>query len=148
MKEPRFEITIGELAQRAGVRTSALRFYEDKGLIMSRRTSGNQRRYHRAMLRRVAFILAAGEVGIPLDTVASMLAGLGDTEAPTPKMWHAAASDWNKEIDERIAILRRMKERLNGCIGCGCLSFEVCTMVNPDDKLAAEGAGPRRLLHD
>lgn len=148
MKEQRFEITIGELAERAGVRTSALRFYEDKGLIISRRTSGNQRRYHRAMLRRVAFILAAGEVGIPLDKVATMLRGLGDTEAPSPAMWHSAAAEWNTEIDERIAMLRRMKDRLNGCIGCGCLSFDVCSMVNPGDKLAEEGAGPRRLLHD
>lgn len=148
MKEHRFEITIGELAERAGVRTSALRFYEDKGLIISRRTSGNQRRYHRAMLRRVAFILAAGEVGISLDKVATMLAGLGDTEAPSPKLWHAAAQDWNHEVDERIAMLRRMKDRPNGCIGCGCLSFDVCSMFNPGDKLAEEGAGPRRLLHD
>lgn len=142
------ELTIGDLAERAAVNTSALRFYERRGLIRSRRTTGNQRRYHRAMLRRVAFIRASQRVGIPLETIGEVLSYLGDDEAPTEEVWQRASTCWTKEINERIEIMQRMRDRLVHCVGCGCLSLKECSLLNPSDQLAAEGAGPRRLIHD
>lgn len=142
------ELTIGELAERGGVSTSALRFYEREGLIASRRTAGNQRRYHRAVLRRVAFIKASAAVGIPLATIAEMLELVGHDEAPTRALWARASTRWSEELDERIAIMQRMRDRLVHCVGCGCLSLKECGLLNPGDTLAAEGPGPRRLIHD
>lgn len=141
-------LTIGDVAARAGTSTSALRFYERQGLIRSHRTSGNQRRYHRAVLRRVAFILASQSAGIPLATIGEVLAMIGDEEAPPAEMWARAAECWTAEIDRRMALLRRMRDRLTSCVGCGCLSLQVCRLLNPDDRLAVEGPGPRRLVHD
>lgn len=142
------ELTVGELAERAGVATSALRFYERHGLIRSRRTSGNQRRYHRAMLRRVAFIRASQSVGIPLRVIGEVLGFIGDEEAPTEEMWARASECWRNELDARIETMERMRDRLTHCIGCGCLSLRECHLINPDDSLASEGPGPRLLIHD
>lgn len=142
------ELTIGEVAHRAGVNTSALRFYEKQGLIHSRRSGGNQRRYHRAVLRRVAFIRASQAAGISLDAIGGVLGRLGDEEAPPAEVWEEAARTWAADLDERIALLVRMRERLTSCVGCGCLSLKSCHLLNPDDRLAAEGGGARRLLHD
>ena len=143
-----FELTIGELADRAGVQTSALRFYEKQDLIHSRRTTGNQRRYHRAMLRRVAFIRASQAAGIGLEEIGAVLAHLGEDEAPGEEMWERATQCWDDQLEERIATLQRIRARLTKCVGCGCLSLKECRLINPDDKYAQEGPGPRRLLHD
>jgi MerR family redox-sensitive transcriptional activator SoxR len=139
------ELTIGDLSRRSGVSTSALRFYEDKGLIFSRRTSGNQRRYHRAMLRRVAFIRASAAAGIPLSKIAEVLAVLGDTESPTPKMWEKASKKWVADLDARIELLTHMRDLMGSCVGCGCLSMTSCKLLNPDDVAAAGGPGAQRL---
>jgi MerR family redox-sensitive transcriptional activator SoxR len=141
------EITIGELADRSGVPQSALRFYEREGLISSRRTSGNQRRYRRDTLRRVAFIRASHHLGIPLAVIGETLAFLPDDVAPTREFWVRASQCWSAEINARIEQLQRMRDRFTECIGCGCLSFEQCALVNPNDTLGENGAGPRRLLN-
>ncbi|MCO5973126.1 redox-sensitive transcriptional activator SoxR [Actinoallomurus soli] len=140
------ELTIGELSERSGVAASALRFYERQGLIHSRRTSGNQRRYHRTTLRRVAFIRAAQSVGMPLDCVGHVLNMLPPDAELTRDFWVGVSEYWQQEVNERIAKMERMRDRFTECIGCGCLSFEQCTLVNPDDVLAEQGPGPRRLL--
>lgn len=140
------EITIGELAGRSGVPASALRFYERQGLIDSRRTTGNQRRYARATLRRVAFIRAAHHLGIPLSVVGEVLALLPAGEAPTREFWVRASACWSAELDSRIERLERMRDRFTRCVGCGCLSFQECALVNPGDVLSGEGAGARRLF--
>lgn len=139
------EITIGELAERSGVPASALRFYERQGLISSRRTAGNQRRYHRTTLRKVAFIRASQRVGIPLSVIGTVLGFLPPDVAPTREFWLRASECWNTELNDRIARLERMRDLFTECIGCGCLSFEQCGLVNPRDVLGAEGAGPHRL---
>ncbi|MCM2578696.1 redox-sensitive transcriptional activator SoxR [Streptomyces meridianus] len=140
------ELTIGELSRRSGVPASALRFYERQGLIHSRRTSGNQRRYHRTTLRRIAFLRASQSVGMPLSVIGEVLGFLPEDTAPTREMWATASECWTKEINARIAKMERMRDRFTECIGCGCLSFDVCALVNPDDELASRGPGPRRLL--
>ncbi|MEV6153199.1 redox-sensitive transcriptional activator SoxR [Nonomuraea sp. NPDC052129] len=140
------ELTIGELSERSGVPASALRFYERQGLIDSRRTTGNQRRYHRTTLRRVAFIRASQSVGIPLSVIGSVLAFLPEGVPPTREFWVRASECWSEEINARIERMERMRDRFTECIGCGCLSFEQCALVNPGDTLAQQGPGPRRLL--
>ena len=140
------ELTVGELAARSGVSTSALRFYERQGLLSSRRTTGNQRRFHRRALRRVAFIRASQTVGIPLSVIGEVLALLGPDAHITREVWVRASECWRREIDERIARMERMRDRFTECIGCGCLSFDLCALVNPGDVLAEQGPGPRRLL--
>jgi MerR family redox-sensitive transcriptional activator SoxR len=140
------ELTVGELAERSGVPASALRFYERQGLIRSRRTTGNQRRYGRDQLRRVAFIRASQTVGMPLSFIGEVLAFLPEGTAPTREFWQRASECWSREINARIEKMQRMRDRFTECIGCGCLSFEQCALVNPDDALAAQGPGPRRLL--
>jgi MerR family transcriptional regulator, redox-sensitive transcriptional activator SoxR len=139
-------LTIGELSDRSGVPHSALRFYERQGLIHSQRTTGNQRRYHRSTLRRIAFIRASQNTGIPLAVIGEVLALLPADVAPTREFWDRAGECWSKEINARIARLERMRDRFTRCIGCGCLSFEECALVNPDDRLAEQGPGPHRLL--
>jgi MerR family redox-sensitive transcriptional activator SoxR len=141
------EITIGELADRSGVSTSALRFYERQGLIHSRRTAGNQRRYRRETLRQVAFIRASHHLGIPLAVIGEVLALLPEGVAPTQEFWVRASQCWRTEINARIDQLERMRDRFTECIGCGCLSFDQCSLVNPNDKLGEDGAGPRRLFN-
>jgi MerR family redox-sensitive transcriptional activator SoxR len=141
-------ITIGELARRAGIATSALRYYEQLGLISSERTAGGQRRYARAMLRRVAFVRAAQTVGLSLDEVRAALARLPDERTPSKGDWNRVSATWIRRIDERIAELERLRVTLNGCVGCGCLSLRTCRLYNPDDTAATRGAGARWLLGD
>jgi MerR family transcriptional regulator, redox-sensitive transcriptional activator SoxR len=134
-------LTIGELSARSGVAPSALRFYEQQGLIRSTRTSGNQRRYERSELRRVAFIRIAQQIGISLDRIQRALAELPDSRTPTKADWERLSRTWRAELDERIDMLRKLRDDLTGCIGCGCLSLQQCSLYNPGDKLAAQGPG-------
>ena len=136
------EVTIGELARRSGVATSALRFYEDKGLIHAERTAAGHRRYLRSVLRRIAFIVFAQRVGLSLDEVAVELAKLPQNRVPDIADWTRLASTWQARIDARIAELERLKAGLTGCIGCGCLSLERCALSNPGDRAARRGPGP------
>ena len=141
----RREMTPGELSQRSGVAVSALHFYEREGLIDSRRTSGNQRRYHRDVLRRVAFIQFSQRLGIPLRHVAAALSTLPEGRTPTSEDWARLTETWRDDLDERIRRLQSLRDDLDGCIGCGCLSLTSCGIYNSEDALAAEGPGPRRL---
>src|SRR5262245_30338990 len=143
MQNAQDALTIGELAARSGVPTSALRFYERLGLITADRTAGNQRRYARAMLRRVSFIRIAQRVGLSLDEIAEPLATLPSGRTPTKADWARLSARWRTRLDEQMALLERLRDRLTGCIGCGCLSLRRCQIVNPDDELTAEGPGPR-----
>ena len=138
-------LTIGELSARSGVAPSALRFYEQQGLIRSTRTGGNQRRYDRTELRRVSFIRIAQQIGISLDRIRVALAELPDSRTPTKADWAKLSRDWRAELDHRILMLQKLRDDLTGCIGCGCLSLQSCNLYNPGDELAAEGPGPRRL---
>ncbi len=135
------ELTIGQLAERAGVATSALRFYESRGLIASVRTAGNQRRYLQSTLRRVAFIRTAQRIGLTLDEIGSALATLPDGRTPTKSDWHRLSNAWRPRLDEQIRRIELMRDRLDSCIGCGCLSLKSCWLTNPDDEMAAEGPG-------
>ncbi|MHA6761883.1 redox-sensitive transcriptional activator SoxR [Streptacidiphilus sp. PAMC 29251] len=141
-------LTIGELAARSGLATSALRYYEELGLIHAERTAGGQRRYPRAELRRVAFVRAAQVVGLSLDEVARALAPLPEGHAPTATEWAPVARTWQHRIDGQIAELQRLRRKLGGCIGCGCLSLRTCALYNPDDTAAEHGVGARYLLGD
>ena len=141
------ELTIGELAARSGVAPSALRYYEQLGLIRSERTGGNQRRYQRSELRRVAFIRVSAQVGIPLAEIAAALAGLPAGRTPTRADWAGLSRAWRGRLDAQIAIMQRLRDTLDGCIGCGCLSLRRCRLYNRDDELAASGPGPVTLLH-
>ena len=140
------ELSVGELAARSGVAVSALHFYERQGLITSRRTSGNQRRYRRDMLRRVALIRVAQRVGIPLADVAKVLSLLPAGRSPTRQDWQRIATAWRDELDQRIRHLRQLRDDFDDCVGCGCLSIDRCALANPGDRLGRQGAGPRRLL--
>ncbi|MEU1883704.1 redox-sensitive transcriptional activator SoxR [Streptosporangium sp. NPDC020072] len=140
------ELTVGELSARSGAPTSALRFYERQGLIHSRRTTGNQRRYTRGTLRRVAFIRASQSVGLPLSAIGEVLALLPADHTPSKEFWVRASDCWRDRLNERIERLERMRDRFTECIGCGCLSFEECALVNPGDAMGEEGSGPRRLF--
>jgi MerR family redox-sensitive transcriptional activator SoxR len=142
---PASELAVGQLSARSGVAVSALRFYEEHGLISSRRTAGNQRRYPRAMLRRVAFIRASQRVGIPLARIKEALDGLPANRTPTPADWARLSARWRADLDDRISQLQRLRDRLTGCIGCGCLSLGTCQLVNPGDTLGGEGPGARKL---
>jgi len=139
-------ITIGELAERSGVATSTLRYYDRLGLIPAERSTGNQRRYPRSALRRVAFVRVAQRVGVSLDEIAAALATLPGDRTPTKADWQRLSRSWQDALDERIDMLVRLRERLSGCIGCGCLSMRACALYNPGDSLATHGAGPRRVL--
>lgn len=138
-------LTIGEVAHRSGVAQTALRFYEERGLISSTRTSGNQRRYDRAVLRRLAFIRAAQRVGLSLEQVSDALSTLPADHAPTKADWTRLSRRWREELDARIDGLQRLRDRLTGCIGCGCLSLRTCKLQNPDDIFAEHGPGAPRL---
>jgi MerR family transcriptional regulator, redox-sensitive transcriptional activator SoxR len=149
METPRWdqaELTVGQLSARSGVAISALHFYERKGLIASSRTSGNQRRYPRAMLRRVALIRVAQRVGIPLAEIRDALAELPGGRTPTRRDWDRLSRRWRAELDERIHRLTQLRDDFTDCIGCGCLSIDRCALANPNDELGMQGAGPRRLL--
>ena len=136
-------LTIGEVAARCGVATSALRFYEEQGLIRSERNRSGHRRYPRAVMRRVAFVVFAQKVGLSLEEIRTQLAKLPRNRAPDRADWGALTASWTKRIEERIAELERMKSTLNECIGCGCLSLDRCQLANPGDRAARRGAGPR-----
>ena len=141
-------LTIGDLADRSGVATSALRFYETKGLIESRRTDGNQRRYIRATLRRVALIRAGQELGLSLAELSDALATLPHDKTPNKKDWERLSRMWRKRLDGQIAELIALRDDLTDCIGCGCLSLKSCAIFNPGDAASSLGAGPRYLLGD
>jgi MerR family redox-sensitive transcriptional activator SoxR len=141
-------LTIGELADRANVSTSALRFYEREGLIASDRTSGGQRRYHRDVLRRVAFVRAAQRVGLTLDEIKTALESLPSNRTPTASDWARLSRSWRPLLNRRIAELQRVRDKLDSCIGCGCLSLRACHLLNPNDIAAEEGPGPRWLLDE
>ncbi|WP_127521680.1 redox-sensitive transcriptional activator SoxR [Mesorhizobium sp. Z1-4] len=141
-------LTIGAVAKRSGVAASALRFYEERGLIRSERNGSAHRRFVRSTLRRIAFIVFAQKVGLTLEEIGAELAKLPDGRTPTKSDWHKLSSGWAHRIDERIGELQRLKEGLADCIGCGCLSMRQCKLVNPADKAASKGAGPRYWLGD
>jgi MerR family transcriptional regulator, redox-sensitive transcriptional activator SoxR len=145
---PRDELTIGELAARSGVAQSALRFYEAEGLIASRRTDGNQRRYDRAVLRRVAFIQAGRAAGVPLQRIHDALATLPKERSPNTRDWQRLSRSWRADLDARIATLEALRTRLTTCIGCGCLSLTKCALLNRDDEAAARGPGAHYLESD
>lgn len=138
-------LTIGQVADRSGVPHTALRFYEDAGLITSHRTSGNQRRYSRAVLRRLAFIRTAQRVGLSLEAIRSALDTLPDGRTPTKSDWARLSHSWRAELDARIDALHRLRDRLTSCIGCGCLSLRSCGLYNTDDELARLGSGAPKL---
>ena len=138
-------LTIGQLSERSGVATSAIRFYESRGLLESDRTTGNQRRYAQATLRRVAFIRAAQRVGLTLDEIAEAMATLPRGRTPTKADWGRLSTSWRSRLDEQIHRIEKLRDNLDGCIGCGCLSLQKCRLYNPDDALAEEGPGPVRL---
>ncbi|MDE3026280.1 MAG: redox-sensitive transcriptional activator SoxR [Acidobacteriota bacterium] len=139
------ELTIGEISARSGVSQSALRFYERQGLIAARRTDGNQRRYPSATLRRVALVQAGKAAGIPLERIREALATLPDGKQPTKRDWARLSAEWRAELDERIATLEAVRDRLTSCIGCGCLSLKTCRLLNPDDEAASLGGGAHYL---
>ncbi len=134
-------MSVGQVAARSGVAVSALHFYERQGLIKSWRTSGNQRRFDRSVLRRVAVIRAAQRAGIPLQAIAGLFAGLPDDGAPTQGDWQALSLAWRDDLQERIHQLQSLRDGLGGCIGCGCLSLTECGFVNPEDRLADADGG-------
>ena len=139
-------LTIGDFAARSGVAPSALRFYEKEGLIRSARTSGNQRRYQRSELRRVGFIRIAQQVGVSLDEIREALSALPENRTPTKADWSRLSARWRTRLEERITLMERLRDQLTGCIGCGCLSLQRCKLINPEDRLAVTGPGPRKLL--
>lgn len=138
-------LAIGEVAERTGVAVSALHFYEREGLIASVRTAGNQRRYSRHVLRRVAIIRVAGRMGVPLAEVAAEFARLPADRMPSKRDWERISSHWRGKLEARRLEIERMERELTGCIGCGCLSLGTCRVFNPDDTLSADGPGPRLL---
>ncbi len=138
------ELSVGQLAERSGVAVSALHFYEAKGLIHSRRTAGNQRRYGRDSLRRVAVIRVAQRVGVPLAAIREAFSTLPENRTPTRRDWLRLSTHWQADLDARIAQLQQLRDTLGDCIGCGCLSLERCRLANPRDSLGVAGAGARR----
>ncbi len=137
------ELSVGEVAERCGVAVSTLHFYESKGLISSLRNRGNQRRYPRAVLRRIAVIKVAQSTGVPLSAIRDALTTLPDNRTPTARDWARLSAKWRADLDERIDRLTRLRDHLGGCIGCGCLSLKTCPLRNPGDKAAAQGPGAR-----
>jgi MerR family redox-sensitive transcriptional activator SoxR len=141
-------LTIGEVARRSGVAASALRFYEERGLITSERAGSGHRRYPRPVLRRIAFIVFAQRIGLTLDEIGAELAKLPPERAPTRRDWSRLAHTWTSRIDQRIAELERLRAGLTECIGCGCLSLDRCRLANPNDRAARQGPGPRAWVGD
>lgn len=142
------ELTIGALSERTGVATSALRYYEAEGLLHSVRTDGGQRRYARDALRRVSFVRVAQQVGLTLEEIRAALASLPDERTPNLRDWERLSNSWRPRLDAQIALLERLRDKLDGCIGCGCLTLKVCALYNPDDEAGERGAGPRLILED
>jgi MerR family transcriptional regulator, redox-sensitive transcriptional activator SoxR len=139
------DLSVGQVASRSGVAVSALHFYEAEGLIHSTRNAGNQRRYQREVLRRVAFVRASQAVGIPLRRIKEALDRLPDERTPTRRDWERLSAAWRDDLDQRITALQHLRDRLTGCIGCGCLSLGLCKLFNPGDRLRDQGPGPRNL---
>jgi MerR family transcriptional regulator, redox-sensitive transcriptional activator SoxR len=137
------DLTIGEISRRSGVASSALRFYEERGLISSMRAGSGRRRFPRSVLRRVAFIVFAQRIGFTLDDVAAELAKLPSDRIPTRKDWARLSGEWTQRIDQKIAELQRLRAGLVQCIGCGCLSIDKCSLANPADRAGRRGPGPR-----
>lgn len=146
--DPSDLLTIGETARRAGLATSALRFYESEGLIESERTAGNQRRYRRSELRRIALIRAAQTFGLTLTQIRAALETLPDGRIPSRRDWQRLSNSWRGLIDERIEALQRLRDEVTSCIGCGCLSLDSCRLYNLDDQAKNLGSGPRYLFGD
>ena len=142
------ELSIGEVSARSGIAPSALRFYEREGLIKSNRTDGNQRRYERAVLRRIALVQAGRAAGIPLAEIRVALDGLQKRRTPSRKDWERLSNRWRDDLDRRIETLQALRDRLTTCIGCGCLSIDRCELLNPDDEAATRGAGAHFLRAD
>ena len=138
-------LSVGEMSRRTGIAASALRFYEELGLIASLRTGGNQRRYPRHMLRRVSLISVAKRLGIPLTDVQAVFETVPLDTTPSHADWQRASRRWKKQLEERRLGIERLERELTGCIGCGCLSMKACGLLNPDDALGDDGVGPRRL---
>ncbi len=139
------ELSVGEVARRSGLAVSAIHFYEAKGLIRSRRNAGNQRRFSRDVLRRVAIIKVAQRTGITLGEIRAAFEALPESRAPTAADWQKLSASWRQALDDRIVRLTQLRDQLDHCIGCGCLSMDECPLRNPEDELAEEGAGPRLL---
>jgi MerR family transcriptional regulator, redox-sensitive transcriptional activator SoxR len=142
------ELTIGEVAARSGVASSALRFYEAQGLLAASRTSGNQRRYPRGVLRRLALIRAGRAAGIPLERIRAALDTLPSGRTPTRRDWERLSQAWRDDLEQQIATLTAIRDRLTTCIGCGCLSIDACALLNPDDEAGALGPGAHYLRRD
>ncbi len=143
--KPARELSVGQVAERAGLAVSAIHFYETKGLISSRRNAGNQRRFKREVLRRLAVIKVAQRAGVSLEVIRQALAALPERRTPTAEDWRRLSEGWKRDLDARIERLTRLRDDLSACIGCGCLSIEHCPLRNPEDELAARGPGPRLL---
>lgn len=141
-------LTVGAMSERTGVAPSALRFYESEGLIQARRSDGGQRRYKRDTIRRVSFIRVAQQVGLSLQEIRTALASLPDNRTPNQHDWERLSKSWRPRLDAQIAMLERLRDRLDGCIGCGCLSLKACRLLNPGDAVAERGPGPRYVLDD
>lgn len=141
-------LSIGDLAVRTGLSVSAIRFYESKGLITPDRNEGNQRRYEGSDIRRLSFILIAQQMGLTIEQIKSVMASLPDGRTPTKADWSKISRTFRTTLDERIAMMERMRERLDGCIGCGCLSLKACSLYNPDDRAYRLGVGPRYVVSD
>jgi MerR family redox-sensitive transcriptional activator SoxR len=142
------DLSIGAVSERSGIAPSALRYYESQGLIFSTRSDSGQRRYKRDVLRRVGFIRVAQQVGLSLEEIHDALASLPDNRTPTEKDWHRLSSAWQPRIRSQIELLERLSERLDSCIGCGCLSLRSCRILNPHDVAAEGGTGPRYILDE
>lgn len=142
------ELTIGALSERAGIATSALRYYEAEGLIHATRSASGQRRFGRDTLRRVGFIRVAQQVGLSLEEIRTALASLPESRTPNEKDWERLSLSWRPRLDHQIAMLERLRDRLDGCIGCGCLSLRHCQLLNPGDQAGERGPGPRYILDD
>ena len=143
--DPRRPLSAGQLAARSGVAVSTVHFYEAKGLIKGWRSNGNQRRYARDVLRRVAVIKVAQRLGLPLSEIKRAIDSLPGGRTPTAKDWKRLSGAWRKELNRRIALMQRLRDQLDGCIGCGCLSLKTCQLRNPDDGMSGRGAGPLLL---
>ena len=141
-------LSIGDLAARTGLSVSAIRFYESKGLITPDRNEGNQRRYEGSDIRRLSFILIAQQIGLTIEDIKAEMASLPAGRTPTKSDWGKISRKFRKTLDERIAMMERMRDRLDGCIGCGCLSLKACSLYNPEDKAYRLGVGPRYVLSD
>ncbi|NDV01717.1 redox-sensitive transcriptional activator SoxR [Pseudoroseicyclus tamaricis] len=141
-------LAIGDVAERTGLAVSAIRFYEEHGIVRPLRNAGGHRRYDRADIRRLSFVMIAQRLGFPLARIAALLEELPDERRVTKADWTRLSTQFRGEIDARIAALERLRDRLDGCIGCGCLSLESCALHNPDDAQAKEGPGPRKLLDE